>query len=124
MCVCLQCRRVLKYSYAYGYYMKEGPEKRLFEHLQEHLEKNTEHLAELSEMPLLKINRTEVVNFSRVTQKARAPWPLFVSLYCWRLVFASRLTCITGHDVGAIVASLCSCHCSSWHSCWRGLRTV
>lgn len=29
-----QCRRVLKYSYAFGYYMKDGREKRLFEHLQ------------------------------------------------------------------------------------------
>jgi hypothetical protein len=26
---------VLKYTYVFGYYLKEGPEKRLFEHLQE-----------------------------------------------------------------------------------------
>lgn len=65
----LECRRVLKYSYAYGYYMKDGREKRLFEHLQEHLEKNTEHLAELTEMPLARVNRTDLVNYTRVTQR-------------------------------------------------------
>ena len=36
---------------------------------QEHLEKNTEHLAELTEMPLTKVDRTDVVNYTRVTQK-------------------------------------------------------
>lgn len=30
----LQCRRVLKYTYVFGYYMKESAEKRLFEYLQ------------------------------------------------------------------------------------------
>lgn len=34
LCELMQCRRVLKYSYAFGYYMKDGREKRLFEHLQ------------------------------------------------------------------------------------------
>jgi hypothetical protein len=34
---------------------------------QEHLEKNTEHLAELTEAPLEKMERSEVVNFTRVT---------------------------------------------------------
>ncbi len=36
---------------------------------QEHLEKNTEHLAELTEMPLTKVDRTDLVNYTRVTQK-------------------------------------------------------
>jgi ariadne-1 len=67
--VLLDCRRVLKYSYAFGYYMKDSREKRLFEHLQEMLEKNTEHLAELTEMPLSKMDRTDVVNYTRVTQR-------------------------------------------------------
>jgi ariadne-1 len=109
----LECRRVLKYTYVMGFYMKEGAEKRLFEHLQvrgrwgegeregeggrcwfrwwprvshplsfslipispsllvsqEHLEKNTEHLAELTEAPLEKMDRSEVVNFTRVTMQ-------------------------------------------------------
>ena len=29
------CRRVLKYSYVYAYYLSPGPEKNLFEYLQE-----------------------------------------------------------------------------------------
>lgn len=67
--VLLECRRVLKYTYAFGYYMKAGSEKRLFEHLQEHLERSTETLAELTEQPLTKMDRSQVVNFTRVTQK-------------------------------------------------------
>ncbi len=63
----LQCRRVLKYTYVLGYYMNDGSEKRLFEHLQEQLERSTEHLAELFEAPLEKMERAEVVNFTRVT---------------------------------------------------------
>jgi ariadne-1 len=65
----LECRRVLKYTYVMGFYMKEGGEKRLFEHLQEHLEQSTEHLAELTEAPLEKVDRPSVVNFTRVTSQ-------------------------------------------------------
>lgn len=64
------CRRVLKYTYAFGYFLKtDGPEKDLFEYLQQELEKNTEHLSELSERPLDKLDRQEVVNYTRVTNK-------------------------------------------------------
>ena len=45
-------RRVLKWTYVFGYYLSTGPEKNLFEHLQEKLEENTEHLHELVEKPL------------------------------------------------------------------------
>lgn len=62
-----ECRRVLKYTYAFAFYLEDGEEKVLFEYLQEQLERSTEHLSELSEMPLEKLNRTEVVNFQRVT---------------------------------------------------------
>jgi len=62
-----ECRRVLKYTYVFGYYLEAGPEKELFEFLQQELEKNTEHLSELSEFPLDKMDRTEVVNYTRVT---------------------------------------------------------
>ncbi len=58
---------MLKYTYVLGYYMADGSEKRLFEHLQEKLERSTEHLAELTEAPLEKMERSEVVNFTRVT---------------------------------------------------------
>ena len=48
----INCRRALKASYVFGYYLENGPEKALFEHLQEKLEENTEHLHELSEKKL------------------------------------------------------------------------
>merc|ERR1712066_1088040 len=44
------CRRVLKWTYVYGYYLEEaGPEKNLFEHLQKNLEEKTESLHETLE---------------------------------------------------------------------------
>jgi hypothetical protein len=52
-----------------GFYMPEGPEKTLFEHLQEQLERSTEHLAELTEKPADRMERAEVVNFTRVTMQ-------------------------------------------------------
>jgi ariadne-1 len=64
----IECRRVLKYTYVFGYYLPAGKEKNLFEYLQENLEKNTEHLTGLSEMPLDKMNRAEIVNYTRVTE--------------------------------------------------------
>ena len=65
----LECRRVLKFTYVFGYYMRDGAEMRLFEHLQEQLERSTEHLAELTETPLEKMDRGEVTNFTRVTSQ-------------------------------------------------------
>lgn len=65
----IECRRVLKYTYVVGYYMDDGPEKVLFEHLQEQLERATEHLAELTEVPFEKIDRSDVINYSRVTKQ-------------------------------------------------------
>ena len=92
----IECRRVLKYTYVFGYYLEDGKEKDLFEHLQEQvrarrplraaaaapwltppaatpllpqLEKNTEQLSELTEMPLEAIDRSNVVNYTRVTQR-------------------------------------------------------
>jgi len=46
----LECRNVLKWTYVVAYYLPEvGPEKELFEYLQEDLEKTTESLSELLE---------------------------------------------------------------------------
>lgn len=64
----IECRRVLKYTYVFGYYLPTGKEKNLFEYLQENLEKNAEHLTGLSEMPLDKMNRSEIINYTRVTE--------------------------------------------------------
>ena len=58
---------MLKYTYVYGFYMPEGREKALFEDLQSRLEKSTEHVAELTEQPVDKLDRADVVNFTRVT---------------------------------------------------------
>jgi len=48
----IECRRVLKCTYVFGYYLEAGSEKNLFEHLQQQLEENTEHLHELAEKKL------------------------------------------------------------------------
>ena len=57
----IDCRRVLKYSYALGYFLEnDSLEKQLFEHHQELLEKNTEKLHEYTEQSLDVIDRTQV----------------------------------------------------------------
>ncbi|KAJ4454850.1 putative E3 ubiquitin-protein ligase dbl4 [Paratrimastix pyriformis] len=65
----IECRRVLKWTYVFGYYLKDGPEKNLFEFLQRDLERTTEHLSELSEAPVEQIDRMELVNYSTATRK-------------------------------------------------------
>lgn len=64
----VECRKVLKYTYVYAYYMNpsDAMQKDRFEHHQEMLEKFTEHLSEQSEKPLDKMDRTDVVNQTRV----------------------------------------------------------
>jgi hypothetical protein len=63
-----QCRNVLKYTYVFAYYLPDGPEKTLFEYLQQQLESATEHLSELSELPPLdKLDRAQIVNYTRIT---------------------------------------------------------
>lgn len=63
----IECRRVLKYTYAYAYSMEDGPRKTLFEYNQGMLENNTEKLSELSEMKEDKADRTQTVNYTKVT---------------------------------------------------------
>lgn len=76
----LNNRRVLEWSYVYGYYLdkQKTAEKNLFEYLQEDLEKHTNHLSELYEMPLEKLQgdyhefikwKEDVTNYTRVTNK-------------------------------------------------------
>eukprot|EP00003_Mantamonas_plastica_P014008 TRINITY_DN2432_c0_g1_i1.p3 TRINITY_DN2432_c0_g1~~TRINITY_DN2432_c0_g1_i1.p3 ORF type:complete len:105 (-),score=29.93 TRINITY_DN2432_c0_g1_i1:228-542(-) len=45
----IDCRRTLKYTYVYAFYLKAGPEKDLFEYLQEGLERSTEDLSYILE---------------------------------------------------------------------------
>lgn len=65
----LKCRNVLKYTYVFAYFLESGPEKTLFEYLQQELERTTEQLSELSEQPLEKLSRPEVANCTRVTDQ-------------------------------------------------------
>lgn len=76
----MQNRRVLMFSYVYGYFIsetKETAEKNLFEFLQENLEKNTNYLSELYERPVERIEdyhafmkwKEEVANYTRVSNK-------------------------------------------------------
>lgn len=64
----VECRRVLKYTYVFAYYLDSGltMQRERFEHHQEMLERFTETLSELSEKPLSEMNRTDVVNQTRV----------------------------------------------------------
>lgn len=68
----IECRRVLQWTYAMGYYLDKGPEKNLFENLQEMLEKNCEHLHGLAEQELEKLcdekSKTDINNYTRVTR--------------------------------------------------------
>jgi ariadne-1 len=66
----ITCRRLLKYTYVLGFFLKDkSSEKELFEYHQEMLEKNTERLHELTEMDITTIDRTEVINLTRVTER-------------------------------------------------------
>lgn len=67
----IECRRLLKYTYVLGYFLQDGtPEKALFEHQQEMLEKDTERLQEATEQPKMElIDRARVINLTRVTER-------------------------------------------------------
>jgi ariadne-1 len=67
--VLIACRLVLQHTYVLAYYLPDGPEKSLFEHLQEMLEGSTEELSELLEQPIESMDRKQVVNYTRVTAK-------------------------------------------------------
>jgi ariadne-1 len=74
-------RRVLQWSYVYGYYLDQdksrASEKNLYVYLQEDLEKHTNYLSELYERPTEKIGdyqafvkwKEEVTNYTRVCQR-------------------------------------------------------
>jgi len=61
----VECRRVLKYTYTFAYYLTDETkkmQKERFEYHQEMLERFTENLSELSEKPLAEMDRVSVVN--------------------------------------------------------------
>jgi len=78
----VNCRRVLKWTYAYGFYIKNSKEQNLLEFSQESLEQNCEKLHEMIETPLEKyLNfdstnkskfysfKTDLTNYSNTTMK-------------------------------------------------------
>lgn len=74
----LNNRRVLQWSYVYGFFLKDRPqEKQLYEFLQEDLEKHTNRLSEVYETPVERIEdyaafikwKEEVANYTRVTKR-------------------------------------------------------
>jgi len=65
-----RCRRILKYTYVYGYNLRDNKRTELFEFMQEDLEKNTEHLHGLLTDPNVGIaDQNEISNFTRITRK-------------------------------------------------------
>jgi len=68
----VECRRVLKFTYVFAYYLdhtRQSLQRERFEHHQEMLERFTENLSELSEKPLAQMDRTDVVNQTRVVDR-------------------------------------------------------
>eukprot|EP00474_Spongospora_subterranea_P009178 CRZ09636.1 hypothetical protein [Spongospora subterranea] len=69
------CRRVLMWTYCYGFYLEGTAEKDIFEQHQERLEKFTELLHGLSEKPIESLlenkTRSEIVNYTRVVLRYR-----------------------------------------------------
>jgi len=73
----IECRRTLKYTYTFGYYLtspraKEredrGKHRELFENMQEDLERYTEVLSELTEQPVDRMDKESIINNTRVTE--------------------------------------------------------
>jgi ariadne-1 len=65
----IECRRILKYTYVYGFYLEEGPAKTFFEYLQANAEGITERLSESVAAPVNQINAEDLKNRIRVTKK-------------------------------------------------------
>lgn len=67
----VECRRVLKYTYVYGYYLQDGPGKMLFEYQQASAEGITERLSEMFHAPIEEVAAQPIdfVNYIRVTKK-------------------------------------------------------
>ena len=63
----IECRRFLKNSYVYGFYINNPKEKDLFEYMQKYLEENTDNLDELLQQPLDDFLTIESFTFFRDT---------------------------------------------------------
>ena len=75
----IECRRTLKFTYVFGFYLtspqNKGDTKHrdLFENMQEDLERYTELVSELTEMPIEKMtmgdHKESIINNTRVVEK-------------------------------------------------------
>ena len=78
----IECRRTLKYTYVFGFYLTSpkslvnedaAKHRDLFENMQEDLERYTELVSELTEMPIEKMvlqdNKESIINNTRVVEK-------------------------------------------------------
>lgn len=71
----IECRRTLKFTYVFGYFLplagkgEPNEQKELFEDLQETLERFTEFLSELTEMPIERMVKADIINNTRVTER-------------------------------------------------------
>eukprot|EP01097_Dermamoeba_algensis_P003854 TRINITY_DN2611_c0_g1_i4.p1 TRINITY_DN2611_c0_g1~~TRINITY_DN2611_c0_g1_i4.p1 ORF type:complete len:459 (-),score=77.23 TRINITY_DN2611_c0_g1_i4:105-1481(-) len=65
----IECRRTLKYTYVFAFYLEPGAEKTLFEYLQEQLETQTESLAALLEAPAGTIPSKDMINCANAAGK-------------------------------------------------------
>lgn len=67
----VECRRMLKYTYVYGYYLEEGPGRALFEYQQASAEGVTERLSDMFHSSVENIAQSplEFVNYIRVAKK-------------------------------------------------------
>ena len=78
----IDCRRTLKYTYVFGYYLTSikpsdnddsMKHRALFENMQEDLERYTEILSELTEMPIERMtspeHRESIINNARVVER-------------------------------------------------------
>jgi len=65
----IECRRHLKYTYVYAYYLPDGAEKTLFEYLQAELERQTEELSETLEKPHGWNEKSKVIDLTRAAEK-------------------------------------------------------
>jgi len=70
----LECRNALKYTYVFAFNLPEfGPEKELFEYLQEDLEKTTEQLSEILESPASgQVHRLKALNIIQLAKTRKA----------------------------------------------------
>jgi len=65
----IECRRTLKHTYVFAYYLLPGPTKNLFEYLQEDLENATERLSGMLESTFDQKDRRTLVDITNLARR-------------------------------------------------------